>query len=75
MYQVLKFFLVHNKKANKTFFARFARKKGGEVVQILGTARNLNHFPPFSHERSECEKVFAFFLMYLEKWGNLLRGG
>jgi hypothetical protein len=43
------------KKALYKFFARFALKKEGEVVQISGKARNLDQFPLYSHERRECE--------------------
>jgi hypothetical protein len=35
------------------FRTRFARAKKGEVVQISGKARNLNHFFPFLCEQNE----------------------
>ena len=44
----------------KKAFCSLRSQKGGDVVQISGFARNLNHFPLFSHERSECEKAFTF---------------
>ena len=50
----------------KKAFCSLRSQKGEDVVQISGKARNLNHFPLFSHERSECEKAFTFFVMYLE---------
>jgi hypothetical protein len=43
------------KKVFKEFLLASRAKKWGGVVQISGKARNLNHFPLFSHERSECE--------------------
>ena len=49
----------------KKAFCSLRSQKGEDVVQISGFARNLNHFPLFSHERSECEKAFTFFVMYL----------
>ena len=48
----------------KKAFCSLRSQKGGDAVQISGKARNLNRFPPFSRERSEREKAFAFFVMY-----------
>ena len=48
----------------KKAFCSLRSQKGGDAVQISGFARNLNRFPPFSRERSEREKAFAFFVMY-----------
>jgi hypothetical protein len=40
------------KSVFKEFLLASLAKKGGEVVQISGFARNLNHFPLFSHKQS-----------------------
>ncbi|MDZ7877314.1 MAG: hypothetical protein U5L45_06580 [Saprospiraceae bacterium] len=36
---------------DKRFSARFARRKGGEVVHFSGFARKMNHIPPFARAK------------------------
>jgi hypothetical protein len=43
------------------FFARFTRKKGGEVVRFSGFDRKTNHIPPFCERSEQHLSIYQYF--------------